>query len=793
MFSIPVMRALSAYNIAYAALPTTNAYMYFTPTGDAAKQKQFTLHIPLGLIASGAQTVFAAGDGAGTNFVAVQLNASNQLDFMIMSGGVYVGRRTTTRKLQDYAAFNMITLTMDTPNATALDRMRVYFDLIRETDFATTTNPAQNLATSVFNGAYQHHFLKLDYAANYGDVYLGGNTCLIGQVLGPESFLDLDLVTGNVKAKSLTSLAPEYLFMFESAGTMGANSGSAGDATVSGTLNQVTSTPTNVFSALSYLNPSADLATLANGNRVSTYSATALYAHVSDFVFDETMDIYIEANLVVDGGLAFIGIAEANWNADTYIGDNAAAVVNYAYRSDNGNKQGTPGGAPGVAYGASYTAGDIIGLHWASGTLTMYKNGVSQGTLVSGLTGRWVFACTGYSSTTQWSVNFGNPAYTVATGNADGNGYGDFEYAPPSGALALCTNNLPAQAGNVAGHFKTVLYTGDGVTIGSGGNAITGVGFQPDFVWIKQRNGTNQHMLHDAIRGGAKALGTDNLAAELTNVEYMNSFDADGFTVGSNVAVNGSSNPYVAWCASLPNTKTSGWTGSSTITPTKEIYNADLGMSIITYTGNGTAGATIPHSLGKKPGMIIVKMTSAGTHGWLVQHKALGATYYGWLNDAGAFALDPTSWNDTEPTSELISLGTYAGCNGSGTEYVAYVFAETDFIKIGSYVGNGSADGPVVNTGISPVWMLHKNATTGGGLGWMLFDNKRKPYNHQSETELSPNLSAAEPSSGGGGEYDFTSSGAKQRTTRATYNSASDTYIYLMIGQPNGPTENTAR
>jgi len=781
MFSIPVMRALSAYNIAYAALPATNAYMSFTPTADAAKQKQFTLHIPLGLIKPGAQTVFAAGDGLSTNFVAVQLSPTGQLDFVLMSGGVYVGRRTTTRTLQDYSGFYFVTLVMDTPNATALDRMRVYFNLTRETDFATTTNPAQNLATSVF-AANVHNFLKLDYAAYYGDVYLGGNTCLIGQVLEPSNFLDLDLGTGNVKAKDLTPLSPEYLFMFENAVAMGTNSGSAGDATLVGTLNQVGRTPTNTFPTIDP-NILIGTGTVSNGNRSYTRGATTTHDSVGcSMRIPSTGKYGWRVNPAASTNAEDIGIAEISTLTPQLPGTGGeighrVGDFDCAYRSDANKWTGNTG----TAYGATWNNTNYmhVGCDADAGTVEFFKDGVSQGVAFTGVDFTKVFV----------------PALSQAETSVS-----TFDFTDaPAGYSTFCTNNLPAQTGNIDDHFRVHTWAGDNTTPRTLDVGLAAIGFG----WIKDRTNINLHNVSDTCRGlgQTKTLCTNNTSAEGDSTHgHISAITATGVTLtaGSLTSdqVNGTGNNYVGWFASLPNTVTSGWAGTYDITPTKEIYNADLGMSIITFNGNGTAGATLPcemtRLLGKAAGVIIIKNLDDAIAPWAVYHVSNGATKIMYFNEISAAALG-TQWNNTEPTSTLITLGNNDTVNKNTSNMVAYIFAETEFCKIGSYVGNGSADGPMVNTGISPVWMLHKNATTGGGLSWMLFDNKRKPYNHQSETELSPNLSAAEPSHGGGGEYDFASSGIKQRTIRATYNSASNTYIYLMIGQPNGPVENTAR
>jgi len=379
-------------------------------------------------------------------------------------------------------------------------------------------------------------------------------------------------------------------------------------------------------------------------------------------------------------------------------------------------------------------------------------------------------------------VNFGNPAYTVATGNADGKGYGDFEYAPPHAELALGTNNLPAQAGNINDHWRTVLYTGNGVALGSGGNPITGVGFSPNFVWLKSRGTADYHALFDTARGATKYLASHLTQAETTATESLGSFDSDGFTLGSNTTWNNTTS-YVAWCASLPNTKTSGWAGSPTITPTKEIYNAKLGMSIVTYTGDGVAGS-IPHSQGKAPGMVIVKRLDTAGYSWMVYHSALGVGYYGMLESTAAFTTTGAStvWNSLDPTASLVNIGTSAQVNASGGTYVAYIFAETDFLKVFSCA---TADG-FINLGGKArfVYARHDAAN----MNHNLWDATRDPAN-PAVRALQTNVANAE-NTAGAWEIDILASGIKLRGT----NTDLDPPLYgFAIIQPNGPTENTAR
>ena len=232
-------------------------------------------------------------------------------------------------------------------------------------------------------------------------------------------------------------------------------------------------------------------------------------------------------------------------------------------------------------------------------------------------------------------------------------------------------------------HFNTKLYTGNGTT----NTAHTGVGFQPDWTWIKSRNSASyNHMIFDAVRGATKYVKSDATSAESTLAESLKSFDTDGFTVGTEADVNNNSTTYASW-----NWKANGQGSSNTagsINTTYTSANTTSGFSIIQYTGNGVAGATIGHGLGAVPKMLIVKQTNSSNN-WKVYHVSMGNNNIMNFNDNGAKAGNTAFWNDTTPTSTLITLGTNGAINGSGNTYIMYAFAEkTGFSKFGSYTAN---------------------------------------------------------------------------------------------------------
>ena len=340
-------------------------------------------------------------------------------------------------------------------------------------------------------------------------------------------------------------------------------------------------------------------------------------------------------------------------------------------------------------------------------------------------------------------------------------------------------------------YFNTVLYTGDGST----SRSITGVGFQPDLLWVKSRNAIYYHGLWDAVRTNKAAIYSNaNNAEDTTTGGTLGSFDSDGFTT-QNVSggfVNNSGTTYASWNW-LAGTAVSGsTTGSGTAKTYTGSVNTTSGFSIIKFIGNGTAGHTIPHHLGAVPKMIIVKVLNAVADPLVYHYKNTTEpqTEFLRLNSTNATQDEAAIWNDTAPTSSVFSLGTEASVNENGKNLIAYCFAEkTGYSKIGSYTGNGSADGTFVYTGMKPAWVLIKQ--TNSGNIWELFDNKRSPFNLVDDY-LSPNASDAE-TTGSSQSLDFLSNGFKPRANASGLNGSGSSYIYMafaeapLVGSNNVP------
>jgi len=319
-------------------------------------------------------------------------------------------------------------------------------------------------------------------------------------------------------------------------------------------------------------------------------------------------------------------------------------------------------------------------------------------------------------------------------------------------------------------YFNTKLYTGTGAT-----QSITGVGFQPDFLWLKDRSSGGTHVLVDVIRGSTKWLASDQTSGEVTRADQVTSFDSDGFSLGADsgnfINVNGNNN--VAWNWLAGGTGVSNTDGSITSTVSA---NTTSGFSIVKYTGNSTAGTTVGHGLSSAPAWVVVKSTG-GVTDWYAYHKTLGNSTVVYLNlnntpDAS------TNWNNTSPTSSFFTIGGGGAVNASGVTYVAYCFAEKKgFSKFGSYTGNGSTDGTFVYTGFKPAFVLIKCSSAIGD--WQLIDSTRSTFN-VCNLRLQPNLSDGEA---GSDTIDICSNGFKQRNTFGNFNTSGATYIYMAFAE----------
>ena len=311
-------------------------------------------------------------------------------------------------------------------------------------------------------------------------------------------------------------------------------------------------------------------------------------------------------------------------------------------------------------------------------------------------------------------------------------------------------------------YFQVATYTGNGSTqsITNDGNSD----MQPDWVWIKSRSNASWHSLQDSSRGATKTLFTNTTNAEITYTDAQTSFDSDGFSLGADASggsVNVSSRTYVAWQWKANGGTTVSNTDGS-ITSTVQA-NQDAGFSIVTWAGTAST-ATIGHGLGVAPKFMIVRARDKGVPtSWIVFHKDGSTSDDDYFILQGTFAKGTQAglWNNQYPSSTVFGVANDFWVNSASTNYIAYCFAEKQgYSKFGSYVGNGSADGPFIYTGFKPAWIMLKD-TESSGDNWQIIDTKRDPYNPQLKYVQADN---------NGAEGDFTfvdilSNGFKFRST----------------------------
>ena len=328
-------------------------------------------------------------------------------------------------------------------------------------------------------------------------------------------------------------------------------------------------------------------------------------------------------------------------------------------------------------------------------------------------------------------------------------------------------------------YFNTKLFTGNGGT-----NAITGVGFQPDWIWFKNRTSAQSHAIVDSVRG-RKGLQSNATDAEYTlaSGKDFGTFDSDGFTVLTPQQLNSfnyNTGSIVSWNWKAGTSVSGNTSGSGTAKAYSGSVNTTSGFSIITYLGNGTAGHAIPHHLGTTPALVIARTISVAKDWNVYHHKNTSApeTEVLVLNTTAATADDLGVWNDTAPTSSVVTLGDSSQLNTNDGTCILYAFSEKQgFSKMGSYTGNGNAYGAFIYTGFKPAFVLVKR--TDSANDWCLYDNKRDTDNVVQD-KLQPNQTSAESDDT---SMDFVSNGFKFRETGGNFNASGGTYIYMAFAE----------
>ncbi len=756
---------------------SASANLTRTPASSGDRQK-FTISVWIkrGTLST-EQAIITQGSG---NRDIVRIGSDNLLYFYWYDATYYPVN--TTQVFRDPSAWYHIVVSVDTTQATSSNRIRLYVNGSQITALSNAIYPSQNFNFTYW-GTTNAIAIGKDIVANNAhlDGYMAEFNFIDGSQKAASDFGETDTTTGSWKPKAYTGTYGTngfYLKFSDIATTSGSNAGLGKD--FSGNANYWTTNNISVTAGTTY-DAMTDVPTL-------TSATVANYCTLNPLDKFSSLPIS-NGNLNLNGGgnagnwwstNSTIWVSSGKWYWETTIGGSQYSVVgvsglnqpistndrwvgftsdSYGYYGDSGNKINNNSS---TAYGSTFTAGDVIGvaLDMDAGTLVFYKNNVSQGTAFTGLSG---LKTPGFSVNDQGTDPFQNVNF----------GQRPFAYTPPTGFVRLNTFNLPDSTivkGNTV--MDATLWTGNGTS-----QTIVNAGaFRPDLVWIKQRSSTEQHQAMDSVRGASKVLNPNLTNAESTDATKLTAFNSNGFSVGSELAVNRSGFTYVGWQWQAGQGSTSSNT-SGNVTSTVSV-NATAGFSIVTYTGIGSSPKTVGHGLGVAPKMIILKNRGAAVN-WYVWHTSLGATQAIEGLNTTAAATTQTTFNNTLPTSSVISLGNNDS-NNSGATYVLYVWAEiAGFSKFGSYTGNGSTDGPFVYTGFRPKFIMAKRTDT-AGFDWILTDSSRSPSN-VVDKRLFANTNDAESSATT--PYDYLSNGFKLRNTNANENASGGTYIFMAFAE----------
>ena len=731
-------------------------------------------------------TLFNAG---GNGFLARFSYANpDQLEFYNYSSSAFQLQIVTTPQYRDVSAWYHIVFALDTTQATSSDRFKVYVNGTQVTAFGTATYPSQN-ADMLVNGTTVHALGVLNGIGGYYNGYMTEINFVDGQALTPSSFGATSTTNGvwaPIQYTGTYGTNGFYLNFSDNSNTTAATLGKdySGNGnnwtpnnfsvTAGAGNDSLVDSPTaygfdtgvggTVRGNYCTLNPldAVGTGTILDGNLQLNGSSGAWYQSRCGFGLTSGKwywEVYIvDTNEAINGiciGIASSAVQTAGYNT----------ANQWSYNNNAGGRKGL--NTVSTAYGTAFVTGNTVGVAFDAdaGSITFYVNNSSQGVAASSGLPNPAFPTVSAYGTDKVAVNFGQRP---------------FAYTAPSGYKALCTQNLPtptigATSTTLAtSYFNPATYTGTNAT-----QSIT-TGFQPDLVWIKSRSQVSRNTIFDAVRGVTKVLWSDSTDAEGTASAGtgLTSLNSNGFTLGTEISgTSGSTNvsgvTYVAWNWKANGSGSTNTAGSITSTVSA---NTTSGFSIVTYTGNGTTGTqvTVGHGLGVAPSMIILKDRS-NVNNWVVYTTVLGSNKYLYLNTtAAAGSVGPY---ELSPTSSVFYIqGTET--NASSHTYVAYCFAEVaGYSKFGSYVGNGSTDGPFAYTGFKPAYIMAKSSSNIGS--WVIYDAVRNTYNVVGRA-LYADLSDAEYDTPP--RVDFLSNGFKLRSTGEPNNSGR-TFIYMAFAE----------
>jgi hypothetical protein len=666
------------------------------------------------------------------------------------------------------------------------------------TDAITSTAAAAGQSASAHDlGVIRNGAGSLIY---FGKLAMAQATLILGSAPAASTFLDTYTFGANgsqyvpkadATIAALATTAGGNSFCLTTAIGDGTDASANGNnftpTSMSDAANGTADTPSNIWCVWNRLQTSSSV-TLLNGNLDGSISGGQLYSAAGTVVVASGKWYYEAVATYIFNSFPLFGVVDVSQIT-------AGTNISFYTSTGSGNWQGTiTHGTNSTVYLSdnTYTSDGVS--YNGSTDVIMVAFDADAGKVWFGKNGVW-------NNSTDPATDTGGHTFSVVSGNGyrpymylnadtantwtSNFGQNPFAYTPPENFLPLNTANLPTPDYQGIDYFNPILYTGNGST-----NDITGVGFQPDLVWIKNTSSATSNSLYDVVRGVQKQLESDNTSAETTEATGLTAFGSDGFTVGSLAQVNGNTNKLMGWSWLAGGAGASNTDGSITSTVSKAAADH---FSIVTYTGTGAA-ATVGHGLGGVPDLIMVK--NRGTTGnWATQSSETSySTNVFYLDLANNFATAGVNvWNNTDPTSSVFSVRLAADTNASTNTYVAYCFKNVPGVcQIGSYKGNGSSNGPYVPLGFTPSWLMVKSIQGPYGTEWFMYDltrrNSLQTYagGNANYDLLYANLSSAGSRYASTAGVDFIADGFKIRGTSTDINYSGTTFLYIAIADIAG-------